>query len=192
VLSSDVQNDADVFAMNGAAVALFVSNLPFRGPIASCRVGRVDSKLIAFPTVAQLEESELDMIVSANEREVVMIEGFAQEMPEAEMIEAIKFAHDICRQVIELQRVCMLRFSQSRWTVRSPDDSELCPNAPKNTTIDSRLPSKPRASKLAMRPPTPKSRSFGEMIPDPAAEGAVRSISSIAYGIDLKTLSFAI
>ncbi len=66
VLSSDVQNDADVLAMNGAAVALYVSSMPFSGPIASCRVGKVEGKLIAFPTHAQLEESELDMIVSAN------------------------------------------------------------------------------------------------------------------------------
>ena len=97
VLSSDSQNDADVIAMNGAAAALFVSSLPFEGPIASARVGRVEGKLIAFPTMAQLEESDLDLVMSANEREVVMIEGFSTEMPEAEMIEALQFGHNVIR-----------------------------------------------------------------------------------------------
>ena len=100
VLSSDMQNDADVLAMNGAAANLLVSPLPFQGPIASVRVGRIDGNLIAFPTQDQLEESDLDMIVSGNQREVVMIEGFASEIPEAEMIEAITFAHNTIREVI--------------------------------------------------------------------------------------------
>ena len=84
VLSSDAQNDADVLAMNGAACALLVSTLPFQGPIASVRIGRVEGKLLAFPTVTQLDESDLDMIVSANEREVVMIEGFCHEISESD------------------------------------------------------------------------------------------------------------
>jgi polyribonucleotide nucleotidyltransferase len=125
VLSSDIQNDADVLAMNGAAAALFISALPFQGPIASCRVGKVDGKLVAFPTHAQLEESELDMIVSANEKEVMMIEGFAQEMPEAEMLEAIKFAHDICKQVIELQREFYAKVQPTKTEYVSKDTSEL-------------------------------------------------------------------
>ncbi len=66
-------------------------------------MGRVDGKLVAFPTQEQLEESDLDMIVSGNAKEVVMIEGFAQEIPEAEMIEAILFAQSIIREVIALQ-----------------------------------------------------------------------------------------
>ncbi len=65
VLSSDLQNDADVLAMNGAAAALLITPLPFQGPIASVRVARIDGDLIAFPTSEQLEESELDLIISA-------------------------------------------------------------------------------------------------------------------------------
>lgn len=125
VLSSDVQNDADVLGMNGAACALFISSLPFTGPIASTRVGRVDGAFVAFPTHAQLEESDLDMIVSANEREVVMIEGFAQEMPEAEMLDAIKFAHGICREVISLQRELFEKIQPVKVKYDIPDDTAL-------------------------------------------------------------------
>jgi polyribonucleotide nucleotidyltransferase len=125
VLSSDGQNDADVLAMNGAACALLVSNLPFRGPIASVRIGRIDGKLIPFPTVAQLEECDLDMIVSANEREVVMIEGFGHELPESDVIEAIKFAHQACRDVISLQRELHDKIQPKKVVFVSPDDSAL-------------------------------------------------------------------
>ena len=92
VLAFDKQNDSDVLAMNGAATALFVSPLPFRGPIASVRVGRVEGKLIPFPTMDELEASDLDLVISGSEQAVLMIEGFAREMPEAEMLEAIDFA----------------------------------------------------------------------------------------------------
>ena len=64
-----------------------MSELPFQGPVASVRVGKIDGELVAFPTHSELEESELDMIVSGSREEVAMIEGFAQEMPEDQMLE---------------------------------------------------------------------------------------------------------
>lgn len=103
VAASDSQNDGDVLAMNGAACALHISSLPFAGPIASVRIGKVDGQWIAFPTHAELETSELDMLVSGSRSQVAMIEGFAQEMPEDEMLQAIQFAHGVIRQVIDLQ-----------------------------------------------------------------------------------------
>ena len=104
VLSSDRQNDGDVLAMNGAATGLFISAMPFEGPVASVRVGRVDGELLAFPTHDELEESDLDMIMSGAEDVVLMIEGFAREMPEEEMLEAIRFGHEAIKQVCQLQR----------------------------------------------------------------------------------------
>ena len=91
-LASDRQNDSDVLAMNGmAAAALFISPLPFHGPVASARVGHVDGQLVAFPTHDQLEVSDLDLIVSGTGAVGAMIEGFAREMPEDLMVEAIVF-----------------------------------------------------------------------------------------------------
>ena len=103
VLASDRQNDADVLAMNGAATACHVSSIPFAGPIASVRVGRVEGQLVAFPTVDQLEDSDIDLIVSGSEDAVAMIEGFGREIPEDEMVDAILFAHETIRQICELQ-----------------------------------------------------------------------------------------
>ena len=102
VMSSDRQTDGDMLAMNGAAAALFISPLPFAGPVASVRVGRVDGEFVAFPTHEELEESDLDLIVSGGEDEVAMIEGFAVEMPEDDMADAIVFAHDAIKEICGL------------------------------------------------------------------------------------------
>lgn len=104
VVSSDRQNDPDVLAMNGCAAACFISPLPFEGPIASVRLARVRGEWLPFPTVDDLEESDLDLIVSGNDNSVLMIEGFAREMPEATMMEAIRKCHQHIREICQLQR----------------------------------------------------------------------------------------
>ena len=103
VLSSDKQNDGDVLAMNGASAALSISPLPFRGPLGSVRMAQIDGRFVPFPTQDQLEESDLDLIVSGSETAVLMIEGFAREMPEDRMLEAINEAHRIIRELCALQ-----------------------------------------------------------------------------------------
>ncbi len=111
--------------MNGAAAALLISSLPFQGPIASVRIGRVNGQLIPFPTDAQLEESDLDMIVSGNQKEVVMIEGFGQEIPENEMLDAILFAQSVIRDVIELQLELAQKAGKPKREFTPLDDSAL-------------------------------------------------------------------
>ena len=103
VLSSDKQNDGDVLAMNGASAALCISQLPFRGPLGSVRMAQIDGVFVPFPTQDQLEESDLDLIVSGSETAVLMIEGFAREMPEARMLEAIAECHRIIREICAMQ-----------------------------------------------------------------------------------------
>ncbi len=155
VLSSDMQNDADVHAMNGAAAALMISPLPFQGPIGSVRVGRIEGKLIPFPTQLQLEESDLDMIVSGNQREVVMIEGFAQEIPEAEMIEAITFAHNVIREIIDLQLELVQKVNPTKMQFTALDDSLCLLKFANDSTIDFEAPIKRWASRIV---PKPRSR----------------------------------
>ncbi len=103
VLSSDRQNDGDILAMNGASAALCVSPLPFQGPLGSVRLAHIDGQFVPFPTQDQLEESDLDLIVSGSQAAVLMIEGFAREMPEERMLQAIEEAHRIIRQICEMQ-----------------------------------------------------------------------------------------
>ncbi len=127
VLSSDRQNDADILAMNGTAAALMISPLPFLGPIASVRVGRIDGEFVPLPTHEELEESELDLIVSGTDQAVAMIEGFARELPEDVMADAIEYAHGVIREILAMQRELVEKVASGedrvhaaggRWSVR--------------------------------------------------------------------------
>ena len=100
VLSADRQNDPDVLAMIGASAALSVSHIPFQGPTGSVRVGRIGNEFVVMPTAAQLEESDLDLVVAGTSEAVAMIEGFAKEMSEENMLHAIQFAHEQIQTII--------------------------------------------------------------------------------------------
>lgn len=101
VYSSDQENDADVVGAAAASAALMVSNIPFEGPIGEVRVGRIGGEYIVNPTHSQLKESDMDMIVGGTEDSIVMVEGDSKEASEADVLGAIKFAHEniikICR-----------------------------------------------------------------------------------------------
>ncbi|MFO0956370.1 MAG: polyribonucleotide nucleotidyltransferase [Isosphaeraceae bacterium] len=103
-ISADRQNDPDILSMIGASASLTLcKNTPFLGPIGSTRLARVDGQLVSFPTAADMEKSDLDLIVASTNRAVVMIEGFGQEIPEPEMLAAILEAHRINQILIEMQ-----------------------------------------------------------------------------------------
>jgi polyribonucleotide nucleotidyltransferase len=101
-LSADHDNDPDVPSMIGSSAALHVSHIPFLHVTGSVRVGRVRGELVLMPTYAQLEESDLDLVVSGTRDAVTMIEGFAREMPDDQMLEAILFAHRNIATVVDL------------------------------------------------------------------------------------------
>ncbi len=103
VLACDKSVDPDVVAMNGCSTCLQLSPLPFQGPLGSARLGYVDGEFVPFPTMEQLENSELDLIVSGNMDSVLMIEGFAREFPEPKMFEAIMTAHKYVKELCALQ-----------------------------------------------------------------------------------------
>jgi polyribonucleotide nucleotidyltransferase len=103
-ISADRQNDPDVLSMLGASAALMLARVPFHGPVGSIRLARVDGQVVAFPTVAELEESDLDLIVSSTEKAIVMIEGFGEELPENEMGDVIMEAHRLNQELIALQK----------------------------------------------------------------------------------------
>ncbi len=94
MLAADGENDADILSMNGASAALAISDIPFAGPIGAVRVGRVDGQFIVNPTFEQREESDLDLVYVGNKTEVIMIEGAANELPEADFVKALHFAQE--------------------------------------------------------------------------------------------------
>ncbi|MFT7638750.1 MAG: polyribonucleotide nucleotidyltransferase [Pirellulaceae bacterium] len=125
VVASDRQNDGDMLAMNGNATALFISPIPFNGPIASVRVGRVDGEFVPFPSQKDLEESDIDVMVSGSDDAVTMIEGFAREVREADMMDAIRFAHNVIREIISLQRELAAKLDIQKDEFTPPADDGL-------------------------------------------------------------------
>ncbi len=103
VISADMVNDPDTLAMVAASASVAVSDIPFEGPIAAVRVGRIDGTLVANPTLEQREQSDIEIVVSGSRDAVMMVEGEANFLSEAEVLDAIFFGHEALQPLIELQ-----------------------------------------------------------------------------------------
>jgi len=103
VLSVDQANEPDVLAIVGASAALTISDIPFLRPIAGVRVGRIAGEFIINPVQVQLAESDLDLVVAGTKDGVVMVEGGANFVPEEDLLEAIFFAHEAIKPIVEAQ-----------------------------------------------------------------------------------------
>jgi polyribonucleotide nucleotidyltransferase len=127
VLSADQENDADILGVVAASTALSLSSVPWNGPLAGVRVGRVEGNWILNPTFQQLEFSTIDLVVSGSAESIVMVEGGALEVSEAEMLEALKVAQKGIREVIGLEKQLIDKAGAApklQWT-KAPVDSEL-------------------------------------------------------------------
>jgi polyribonucleotide nucleotidyltransferase len=176
VLSSDRQQDADLIAMNGASAALFISPLPFRGPLGSVRIARVDGQFLPFPNMEDLENSDLDLIVSGSESAVMMIEGFAREMPEDEMLSAIMFAHGVIKEICAMQHELFQKTGIQRPEWVAPPPNDLLERL-KARFIDEFKAAKQTVGKQKRSEAVKalKEKAIAEFIPDPAAEGAIEA-----------------
>ncbi len=114
VLSSDGENDPDVLAVNGASAALCISDIPFNGPLVCCRVARVNNELIINPTYAEWETSDLEVVIAANSKGIVMLESKAKEVSESEYLEAVKFGHDHLKELIRMQEEFIKKYGKAK------------------------------------------------------------------------------
>jgi len=101
VLSADPACTPDVMAINGASAALHISGIPFNGPVGAARVGMINGEFVIDPSVAELEESEMELLVVGTKDAIVMVEGEAKELPESKILEGISFAHVRILEVVE-------------------------------------------------------------------------------------------
>ncbi len=104
VLSADQENEPDILAIIGASAALTISDIPFDGPVAAMKVGYINDQFVLNPTLSQLAESKMELVVAGSENAVVMVEAGAKELPESVMLDAIKFGHEAAQEIIELQK----------------------------------------------------------------------------------------
>ena len=131
VLSHDLVNDPDMVAMIAASAALTLSGAPFMGPIAGCRVGFEDGEYILNPTVDDMQdlrlnpEQRLDLVVAGTKDAVMMVESEAYELSEAEMLGAVKFAHEQIQPVIDLIVSLAEEAAKEPFDFQAPDYSEL-------------------------------------------------------------------
>jgi polyribonucleotide nucleotidyltransferase len=122
VLSADQENDADVLAVTAASAALAMSKVPWNGPIAAVRVGRVEGDLILNPTFQQLEFSDVDIIVTGSRDSIVMVEGGTLELTESEIVKALEVAHKGIRELVdaEAELIAEQRQPKMAWTKVEP------------------------------------------------------------------------
>ncbi len=100
LLSADQINDSDISMVNGASAALAISDIPWAGPIAAVRVAQIDGQFVANPTIEQMYSSDLDLIYVGTEKDMLMIEGSAAQLPEDRFIEALEFAHKAIQPIV--------------------------------------------------------------------------------------------
>jgi polyribonucleotide nucleotidyltransferase len=125
VYSSDQEQDGDTLGAVAASAALMISDIPFEGPIAEVRVGKVDGQFIANPTFTELTKSDIDVSVAGTEDSIVMVEGEGLEISEQDMLAALAFAHEqikqLCRVQIELAVACGRQKRQAPVEATNPE-----------------------------------------------------------------------
>ena len=120
ILSSDGENEADILGMLGASAALCISDIPFSGPMGAVRVGRIEGELVINPTNTQLEESDLDIIVSGTRDSLASVEGGAHEISEADLLEALKFGHIHIQELVDLQVALVEKMGKEKLVLEEP------------------------------------------------------------------------
>ncbi len=124
VLSSDKENDADVLGTIGASAAISISEIPFDGPVAAVRVGRIGGQFIANPTFSQIEKSDVNIVVAASEDAIAMVEGEAFEISEADLVSALEFGHEAIKKIIEMQKAVIKEVCKAKTVIEETSVDE--------------------------------------------------------------------
>ncbi|MDP9364475.1 MAG: polyribonucleotide nucleotidyltransferase, partial [Chloroflexota bacterium] len=115
VMSADQENDPDILSIVGASAALTLSPIPWEGPIGAVRVGSIDGEIVVNPTSTQLVDSELDMVVAGTADAIMMVEGEADQVPEATLLAAIEAAHEQIKRLTALQQDLAADVGKEKW-----------------------------------------------------------------------------
>ncbi|HHW02807.1 MAG TPA: polyribonucleotide nucleotidyltransferase [Thermoanaerobacterales bacterium] len=117
ILSVDQDNTPDILAINGASLALCISDIPFEGPVGAVSVGMIDGKYVINPTVAQSEKSRLRLIVAGTKDAVLMVEAGADEVTEEEMLKAIMFGHEEIKKIVKFQEEIVAKIGKPKMEI---------------------------------------------------------------------------
>ena len=136
VLSADKENDPDVQAISAASTALLISGIPWAGPVAGVRVGRIDGNFIANPTHEERAESDLDLVIAATETSILMVEGEAQEISETDMIAALAFGQETAGHLIQVQKDIAAEVAKPMRELIEPEVTEALEDKVRQQTTD--------------------------------------------------------
>ncbi len=124
VMSADQENDPDILSIIGASAALTLSPVPWNGPIGAVRVGYIDGGIVINPTSSQLVDSALDMVLAGTADAIMMVEGEADQLPEATLLEAIAAAHEEIKRITAIQRELAAEAGKEKWPFAPPPRNE--------------------------------------------------------------------
>ena len=181
VLSADQENDHDVLGLIGASFALSASKIPWAGPIAGVRVGRIEGKWVLNPTFQALEFSDLDMIVAGSADSIMMVEGGALEVSEADIVEALKVAQKGIGEIISMQEELLKKLGKKeemKWSATEiPDDVKKTVTKAAEKRIEAAINQKDKATRIQAVEKV-KEEVKAEMVTvlDPAHHGLVGQI----------------
>ena len=149
VLSADGENDPDMLSLVGASAALLVSDIPWDGPLGAVRIGRINGKFIANPTHAEMAESDIDIVYVGNTTDIVMFEGSAREITDADFNAALQFGQDSCLPLIEAQKQLASKGAKKKRNITLNVVPEEILNAAKQLAGDRIVPALLTHGKLA-------------------------------------------
>ncbi len=129
VLSTDQENDPDILAVNGASTAMHMSSIPFYGPVAAVRVGYLDGRLVLNPTLPQLADSQLDLVIVSTREAVVMVEAGAKEVAQDIVLEAINFGHQANQDILNIQEKVRQAYGKPKMEVKAAEAATDLPNS---------------------------------------------------------------
>jgi polyribonucleotide nucleotidyltransferase len=132
VLSMDKENDPDVLALIGASVALDISHIPFDGPIAGVRVGRINGEFVINPTIQEMQTSDINILVAGSKTGIVMVEGDCSMVSEADVLDAIFFGHEAMKPIIKIQEELKKNAGVVKMEFKEPEKDPLLEEKLKN------------------------------------------------------------
>jgi polyribonucleotide nucleotidyltransferase len=179
MLSADQINPPDTLAILGASVALELSGLPFAGPLGAVRVGRVDGKFIANPTYEQITESDIDLVVAGTESSIMMVEAGMKMVPEAEVLQAIDYAHKHIKRQCEMQKQFLSQLGIQKAEFEAPE-----PNKELSDLIAAKATSKLKESMNGV-----KDKAIRQGLVDEAEQAVLDAIAELPEEHALKQVS---
>ena len=123
VMSTDKENDPDVLSITASSAALMVSDIPFEGPVAGVRVGRINGEFVCNPLRSDMEKSDIDLVVAGTREAIVMVESGSDEVTESDMIDALMFGHESLNKFIDLQSGLVSQLDIKKFEVPAVEDS---------------------------------------------------------------------